>query len=330
MIQFGLGKAFDDIGEYEQAIRRYNGANALRARSAHFDRAAIARRYDDLIASYDAEDLASSAYRRPLRDEDDVPVFIVGLPRSGTTLAEQILSSHPAVAAGGELQFWRVRALELRRFVSGAPDPAALSQAADDYFALLRGVGPTAKRVTDKAPLNYEELGLIRLALPGARIVHCRRNPVDTALSIYFTEFASSLGFAFDRGDIVFMYRQYERLMAHWRRILPPDKLLELDYERLVADREAQTRRLVAFAGLEWDDACLEHERNARIVRTASVWQARQPIYTTSVGRWRRYEPWLGELRELLPKAERRPPQADANAPVAVGPEAAIEPEAAT
>ena len=240
-----------------------------------------------------------------------MPVFIVGLPRSGTTLAEQILSSHPAVAAGGELQFWRVRALELRRFMSGAPDPAALSQAADDYFALLRGVGPSAKRVTDKAPLNYEELGLIRLALPGARIVHCRRNPVDTALSIYFTEFA----------DIVFMYRQYERLMAHWRRILPPDKFLELDYER---------RRLVAFSGLEWEDACLEHERNARIVRTASVWQARQPIYTTSVGRWRRYEPWLGELRELLPKAERRPPQADANAPAALGPEAAIEPEAAT
>ena len=124
-----------------------------------------------------------------------------------------------------------------------------MSQAADDYFALLRGVGPTAKRVTDKAPLNYEELGLIRLALPAARIVHCRRNPVDTALSIYFTEFASSLGFAFDRGDIVFMYRQYERLMAHWRSVLPADRFLELDYEQLVAEPKAQTRRLVAFAG---------------------------------------------------------------------------------
>jgi Flp pilus assembly protein TadD len=330
MIRFGLGKAFDDLGEYEQAMRRYDAANALRAKSARFDRAAIVRRYDDLIARYDARALASAEHRRALRDEGDLPVFIVGMPRSGTTLAEQILSSHPSVAAGGELQFWRVRAFELPRFAAGAVDPAALSRGADDYFALLRGLGPTAKRVTDKAPLNFETLGLIRLALPAARIIHCRRNPVDTALSIYFTEFASSLGFAFDRGDIVFMYRQYERLMAHWRSVLPPDRFLELDYETLVADREAQTRRLVAFAGLEWDDACLAPERNARVVRTASVWQARQPIYATSVERWRRYEPWLGELRELLPPTERCAPSWDASASAGEARAAAIESRAAT
>ena len=157
--------------------------------------------------------------------------------------------------------------------------------------------------MTDKQPINFELLWLIRLAFPDARIVHCRRHPVDTCLSIYFTNFwAHQNDYACDRGDLVFYYRQYERLMDHWRRVLPPDRFTEVDYETLVADREAETRRLVAFIGLDWDDACLAPERKRRAVKTASVWQARQPVYKTSVERWRRYEPWLGELRELLPE----------------------------
>jgi hypothetical protein len=144
-------------------------------------------------------------------------------------------------------------------------------------------------------------IGLIHSVFPRARIIHCRRNPLDTCLSIYFTQFLTRMHFANDRSDLVHEYRQYERLMAHWRTVLPLDRFLEVDYETLVADREAGTRRLIAFCGLDWDQACLRPEDNRRIVRTASVWQARQPVYRSSIGRWRNYEPWLGELRELLP-----------------------------
>ena len=137
--------------------------------------------------------------------------------------------------------------------------------------------------------------------LPGARIIQCRRHPVDTCLSIYFTHFKQVIGFATDKADLAGAYQQYARLMDHWRMVLPPGRFLEVDYEALIADREAVTRRLIAFTGLDWDDACLQPERNQHAVVTASRWQARQPVYATSVGRWRHYEPWLGELRCLLP-----------------------------
>jgi hypothetical protein len=273
-------------------------------------------------------------------------VLIIGMPRSGTTLVEQILSSHPSVAAGGELSFWseRVRQWLARSAETGGPaGPAlsaeqirppypslaagrdvgvrdggssdwlptrfgqveadALAQAAEDYLAALRAIGPDALRVTDKAPTNFERLGPILLAVPKARVIHCRRHPVDTCLSIFFTSLKSRL--AWNRGDLVFQYRQYERLMEHWRSALPANRFTEVEYATLIADREAETRRLVAFCGLEWNNACLAPERNARVVTTASVWQARQPVYKTSLQRWRRYEPWLGELRELLPATEK-------------------------
>jgi len=170
---------------------------------------------------------------------------------------------------------------------------------AEDYLALLRRIGPNALRVTDKNPFNFLWAGLIHQALPNARFIHCRRDPIDTCLSIYFTRFASAQPFAYDRGDLLFYYRQYQRLMAHWQSVLPPDRLLEIDYQELTADPEQQTRRIVAFCGLAWDDGCLAPERNERRVRTASIWQARQPVYRSSVERWRNYQPWLGELAEL-------------------------------
>ena len=151
--------------------------------------------------------------------------------------------------------------------------------------------------------VNFGLLGLIQCALPAARVIHCRRHPVDTALSIYFSNFGARHAYAVDRGDIVAFYRHYERMMDHWRSVLPADRFTEVRYETMVADREAETRRLVAFLGLEWDDACMAPEKNRRPVKTASVWQARQPVYKTSVERWRRYEPWLGDLRDLLPGA---------------------------
>jgi tetratricopeptide (TPR) repeat protein len=328
-VRFGLGKTFDDLGDIAEAMRHYEAGNRLRA--TRLDREGLSSYYDRIVANFPATAFKQGE-PRPARPGDDLPVFIVGMPRSGTTLVEQILSSHRLVAGGGELTFWHSRILEqpTRAAEAGgggaskvivntslAPDDAssddwhpawlgpadadALARAAEDYLAILRAIGPNAERVTDKAPTNFERLGTIRLALPNARIIHCRRSPIDTCLSIFLTNLKRP---AWDRADLVFFYRQYERLMAHWRSFLPADRFTEVDYATLIADSEAETRRLIAFCGLEWDDACLFPERNGRSVRTVSAWQVRQPVYRTSIDRWRRYEPWLGELRELLPPVE--------------------------
>jgi len=289
MLHFGLGKAHDDLGEYAEAIRHYDQANQFEHRKLTFDRVAFAGQIDRLIETFTPDRFRRRAGQATA---SELPLCILGMPRSGTTLVEQIVSAHPAVAAGGELTFWSDHA--------GAADGAgAAGGLAADYLALLRRIAPEAARVTDKNPFNFLWIGLIHLALPRARFIHCRRDPIDTCLSIFFTRFATPQPFAYDRGDLVFYYREYERLMAHWRGVLPPDRLLEIDYEALTADPGRLTRQMIAFSGLEWDDACLRPEHNQRAIRTASLWQARQPVYRRSVQRWRNYEPWLGELRDL-------------------------------
>jgi tetratricopeptide (TPR) repeat protein len=301
-LHFGLGKAFDDLGDPASAIRHFDAANRLMAATLRPDHAALAAHFDGLIARFSAAALERMARMldQPADPSDETAVFIVGMPRSGSTLVEQVLSSHPAVGAGGELGFWSNCMAGWPTARQRGAEAAFVAQAAERYRALLGRLAPGAVRVTDKAPGNYALLWLIWLALPGARIIHCRRHPVDTCLSIYFSHFRRRHDFAYDRRDLVFAYRQYQRLMDHWRQVLPTERFTEVEYENLVADREAETRRLVAFCGLEWDDACLTPERNPRLVNTASRWQVRQPVYATSVARWRRYEPWLGELRELL------------------------------
>jgi tetratricopeptide (TPR) repeat protein len=303
-LDFALGKAFDDLGDYEQAIRHFDDANRLARRDVRFDRAQFAVGVNRLIASFTPDFFRDHS---PLGTDCETPVLILGMMRSGTTLVEQILSSHPRVAAGDELRFWGERAGAYARSGSEGQTPAYLGKLADDYLALLREIGPDAARVTDKMPGNYLWIGLIHLVFPKAFIIHCRRHPVDTCLSIYTTNFNWRHDFAYDRGNIVFYYGQYARLMAHWRQVLPPDRFLDVDYEELIANREGVTRRLVEFIGLEWDDACLRPESNRRPVKTASMWQARQPVYRSSVERWRRYEPWLGEFRQLLGEEDRSP-----------------------
>jgi tetratricopeptide (TPR) repeat protein len=302
LLHFALGKAFDDLAAYEQAIRHFDAGNRLERAGLSFDREQLADRIDRLIAGFTAEFFAANT---ALGSDYSTPVLILGMPRSGTTLVEQIVSSHPKVGAAGELTFWNDRDAALADARTSYLEPNAARALADDYIALLRRVSPTALRVTDKMPFNFLHIGLIRQVFPNAFIVHCRRNPVDTCLSIYFTRFATRQAFAYDRGDLVFYYRHYARLMAHWRQVLPPDRFLEVDYEHLIANREKVTHRLIAFLGLDWDEACLRPEDNPRLVKTASLWQARQPVYDTAVERWRRYEPWLGELRLLLREAAR-------------------------
>jgi tetratricopeptide (TPR) repeat protein len=298
VVHFALGKAHDDIGDYAAAIRHFDAANRIRAKYGGFDGAALAQRVDRLIAGTPLG-FASPA----IGVADPTPILIVGLPRSGTTLVEQILSSHSEVRAGGELTFWAERDTVTADLPKISGDD--LFAVANDYLDLMRTISPSAARVTDKMPFNFGLLGAIHRILPRATFIHCRRHPIDTCLSIYFTSFESSLDFAGDRRSLVAFYRQYERLMAHWREVLPSDRLIEVDYEALVSDPEPHTRRLVAACGLEWDEACLSPHKNKRQVMTASLWQARQPIYKSSVERWRRYEPWLGELRQLDPEARK-------------------------
>ncbi len=303
-LHLALGKAADDLAEYGEAMRHFDAAAELRRRCSPFDVAAFAAQVDRLIALFTPEVFARGGSR-----ETPAPVLILGMPRSGTTLLEQILSSHPRVAAGGELNFWNERGIAWLQTRQAIPDPAFLDRAADDYLAVLRALGPEAARVTDKMPFNFLWAGLIHLALPGATLVHCRRRAIDTALSIHQTNFNRHVAFPTGGTELVAYFRAYRRLTAHWRSVLSPARYVEVEYETLTAEPEAEIRRLVASCGLAWDDACLSPERNAGRVRTPSRWQTRQPIYRTAVQRWRRYTP-LGALAELLEAGDEDGPSA--------------------
>jgi tetratricopeptide (TPR) repeat protein len=317
-VHYGLGKAYDDLRDYAAAMRHYDAANRIAGRNRPFDRAHFGASVQRVITSTTATVFEA---HRAVGSASELPVMILGMPRSGTTLVEQIVSSHSEVAGGDELTFWNHTAEEFACLGEAGMTPSYFARVAADYEGLLRGVSPTARRVTDKMPGNYLWIGLIHLVFPKARIIHCRRHPVDTCLSNYFANFRSPMPFTYSKAHLAFYYRCYERMMAHWREVLPPDVMLEVDYEELVADRERMTRRMIDFIGLEWSDACLRPEDNQRAVKTASMWQARQPTYTTSVERWRRYEPWLGELRELLDdrNADARKQPASDNAQIAAG-----------
>lgn len=304
LLHFAIAKLLDDLGEYAAAMQHFDSANRIRRGTAKFDAAAFRADIDRLIQRFTPEFFADNA---AFGRDEETPLLIVGLPRSGTTLVEQIISSHPLVAAGGELGFWIKRAnsrgIAEARYLSA---PAAHGLAGE-YLAQLRRISPVATRITDKLPFNVLCLGLIHLLLPRARIIQCRRHPVDTCLSIYFTHFKQVIGFAGDKADLAAAFCEYARLMDHWRAVLPADRFLEIEYEELIADRGAATRRLIAFSGLMWHEGCLQPERNPRPLSTASLWQARQPVYARSVGRWRNYAPFLGELRALLPDGHADP-----------------------
>ena len=302
VLHFSLGKAHDDLGEFEAAMRHFDAANAIRGGAAPLNRRLLAALVDRNIELFPDR----AAFDAALGVDDERPVFIVGLPRSGTTLVEQIISSHPAVAAGGELGYWGEHGSMLMQAGATPFDRDRLHALATGFQALLRGVSAEALRVTDKNPFNYLFVGLLRLAFPRAFIIHCRRHPVDACLSMYMTLMgARETWFMGNRDDLVFYHGEYSRLMRHWRAVLPPERLLELDYEAVTGDAAAAARRIVAFCELEWDEACLRPEANRRSVATASVWQARQAVYRGSVGRWRNYAPWLGALAELLPAGEK-------------------------
>lgn len=310
-VHLARGKAADDLGDYAVAMHHFDAASVVRSEASPFDLAAFERQAEWIIGRFSPGLMAQAA---TLGSDDATPVFILGMPRSGTTLVEQIVSSHPDVAAGGELNFWSEQGVvSLQLGPAGIAAPF-LTQTAADYLGLLRRIGPSAARVTDKMPFNFLWAGLIHLVFPRATIIHCRRAAIGTALSIHQTMFSPQLAFPTGGAELVGYFREYQRLTRHWRAVLPADQFIEVEYEALTSNPDAGIRRIVAACGLPWNDACLHPEHNARAVKTPSKWQTRQPIYRDAEARWRRYERWLGPLRALL-TSEAGPPGATAALP---------------
>jgi tetratricopeptide (TPR) repeat protein len=297
-LRFAMGKYYDDIGDFASAFRNYKRANELhRLRATPYDERAHTLFVDDLIRVYTPEALSVT---RAGACDSTRPVFVVGMPRSGTSLVEQILASHPAVHGAGELEFWITNVDKHEQAIrAGMIDEPLRRKLAAEYLRVLQQHSPSATRVVDKAPVNGQYLGLIYSVFPNARIIQMRRDPIDTCLSCYFQQFSPLQNFTTDLADLASYHRQHARLEAHWRRVLPSQTLLQVPYAELVAEPEQWTRRLLEFVGLPWDERCLQFHRTERAVTSASVWQVRQKIYRTSVQRWRNYEKYIGPLLAL-------------------------------
>jgi tetratricopeptide (TPR) repeat protein len=303
-LHFALAKAYGDIGECPRAFQHLKQGNALKRRGIDYDEAATLESYEHIAQTFTAGLIAEKAKHG---DPSQRPIFIVGMPRSGSTLIEQILASHPRVHGAGERKDFReaIIAVDKEQYEK-YPDlvstltPGQLQAIASHYLASMGAGAGDADRFVDKMLGNFVYVGLIHMALPRARIIHARRDPMDTCLSCFSKHFRTSQKFAYDLGELGRFYRAYDTLMAHWRNALPAGVMLDVQYEDMVADLEGQTRRMLDTCGLEWDDACLAFHETQRPVRTASAVQVREPIYKSAVGRWRAYEEELGPLIEAL------------------------------
>jgi tetratricopeptide (TPR) repeat protein len=304
-LHFALGKVFDDMGDPQQSARHLLLGNFLKRQQTAYDQAKTLERLERIRMVFTARLMRE---KHGLGDPSSIPVFIIGMPRSGTTLVEQILASHPKVFGAEELPEMAKLAAGIRGR-DGIPFPEAAAAISSEqllelgraYLRAIRQKAPTAERVTDKLPGNFTRAGLIHLALPNSCIIHIRRDPLDTALSCFSTLFSNGqLEFTYDLTELGNYIRAYQVLMEHWRKVLPEGRILEVQYEGLVENLEQQARRIVAHCGLEWDDACLNFHNTQRFVRTASVTQVRQPIYRSSVGRCRAYQDLLQPVVQAL------------------------------
>jgi len=302
---FALGRIFDVRGDYTRAFQHYRMGNKLAGR--HFDAQAQREMIKDILYDYGPQ--RSSAGLGP---DSALPVFIIGMPRSGTSLVEQILSSHSRVFGAGELGDISGILTHCQKLDPGhraypgclaGLDAAHYQGLGERYLQRLTQLAgdrdPMPLRIIDKHPLNFQHLGFIFDLLPGARVIHVRRDPLDTCLSCYFQNFSSGQDYSFDLRNLADFYQDYRRLMLHWQQ-LHPDRILHLDYERLVLDQEALSRVMIEFLGLDWEPAVLEFYRTQREVKTASFLQVRQPLYKDSIARWRRYQFHITELMQKL------------------------------
>jgi tetratricopeptide (TPR) repeat protein len=311
-LHFALGKAYADLGDHRRAFENVQRGNAEKRTTIIYDESAMMKLFDRTAAVLTRDRVRAKENRGiPLGDPSTLPIFVIGMPGSGTTLVEQILASHHDVHGAGELATFS----EVAGSVYG-PDghlvgyPDFVAECHDDVFraigsyfvAALRKLAPRARQVVDKMPSNFIFAGLIHLALPNARIIHVVRDPIDTCVSCYFRLFTGNLDHTYDLAELGRFYRRYQKLMDHWRDVLPEGRMLEVRYEDVVGDLETASRRILAHCGLDWDPHCLRFHQTGRRVRTASAIQVRQEIYRSSIGRWRDYQPYLGPLlQELLP-----------------------------
>jgi Flp pilus assembly protein TadD len=297
-VRFAMGKYCDDMRDFERAFKNYKRGNELLKTLADPYQADVAARFaDDLIRVYTRETLSNVANGASASMK---PVFVVGMMRSGTSLVEQIIASHPSASGAGELTFWNDVVRKHDALIRQGPLGEPLrKELAEGYMSALARDSNVALRVVDKAPINSDFLGVIHSVFPNARFIYMRRDPIDTCLSCYFQQFSPTHNFTMDLLDLAHYYREHQRLMAHWRAVLPPGTLLDVPYAELVADQEGWTRKILDFIGLEWDERCLNFHETTRPVVTASFWQVRQRIYTDSVQRWRHYRKFIGPLLDL-------------------------------
>ncbi len=302
---FALANFYEAIGEDAKAFSNWQEGNRLQRAAINFDVRDYLDYFNRLKAAF-SPDLfeAKAGYGNP----SPVPIFIIGMPRSGTTLVEQILASHPEVYGAGELPFLGQLAEKLPGVLGASkpyPEcikdltPECATQLGEEYVQRVQKFGPEAKHIADKLPHNFIQAALIPLLMPNAKIVHCRRNPMDTCLSCFVTLFGDALNYTHNLKELGTIYRYYQDLMAHWRSI-SQIRIFEIEYEYLVSEQESSTRELLEFCGLEWSPECLDFHLSRRPVRSASSVQVRQPMYRTSVERWKRYEEFLEPLKNAL------------------------------
>jgi tetratricopeptide (TPR) repeat protein len=300
-LQYGLGKAFNDLGDYGRAMSHYDEANRLVRRSRpsvqRFAPEAMKAHYELIPDLFSASSMAAHRSGTPRHPQ---PIVVAGFMRSGTTLTEQILSRHPQIGAAGELPFWQDQEVRCVDYGNAVVHYDRLAEAAEGYEKLLAQVAPCFGHVTDKNPANHTSYGLVHIAFPEARILHLERNPVDVAISVWTTMMRTAATFVNDKANIALAIKLQRTLTRHWREALPQDRFKVVSYEDLTSDPERIVKECLEFIGLEWSDDCLSPERSTRLVSTPSLWQVRQPVYTSSVERWRRYEPWLGPFAELI------------------------------
>ena len=300
---FALGKMLNDIGEYDEAFLAYEKGNQFK--KAEFPRQEHLQIVENILQCY-----TPNLFQQleGCGDPSETPVFIVGMPRTGTTLVEQIIASHPQGFGAGELGDITSIAGSLTNFSSNNSlypfclaglNEEVFTGFARTYLQKQEALAPAAKRIVDKHPLNFQYVGLIHLMFPNARIIHTLRHPLDTCLSCYFQNFSRGQEYSFDIKSLTTFYHSYRKIMAFWEKLLP-GRVFSIRYEDVVNDPEYWAHQLIEHIGLEWDDACLQPHASDRHVRTASTWQVRQPIYKTSVYRYRKYEKHLGELKALL------------------------------
>lgn len=302
-LHFGLGKIYDDAGQYENAFEQYRLGNELK--QAPFNLNAYQHYISHIKAVFTADFLGA---RQPQTYQSRQLIFIVGMPRSGTTLIEQILGRHSNVTAGGEIGFIGELIDNFNDILGTDEDyPVCVHQLRTEDITLLAQrilvdlatLHPGFHVLTDKTPVNFLHLGLIALLFPNCKIIHCQRDPLDTCLSCYFQNFSKQHHYTNDLETLGLFYRLYEDLMFYWKAVLPLP-IHTVRYEHLVHFQKETTRDMLEFCGLDWEERCLDFNEQKNTVSTASNWQVRQPLYSSSIGRWKNYETYIGELKKIL------------------------------